>query len=255
MFSSRSPAQVRRGTAFNCRGRAAPAASPQICTGRERRRTLTRTTKERHLDAWLTALLEGLAELGGWRYLAAFIGMFCETSLFVGLIVPGDTIVLLTATAGHSVADWSSLVAAVVSGSLAGETLGFVIGRFFGPRLRVSRLGRRIGERHVLRAERWLGRRGGVAILISRFLPVMHALIPVTVGASHYPYRRFMAWTAPACVLWASIYVSVGQAAGSSYRRLAQDLHFAGWIVLGGIVVFFLVAWFARRLLHRLERP
>jgi membrane-associated protein len=185
----------------------------------------------------------------------AFLGMFCETSLFVGLIVPGDSIVLFTATAGRGAVDWVSLVAAVVSGSLAGETLGFVIGRFFGPRLLGSRLGRRIGERHMIRAERWLDRRGGLAILLSRFLPIMHALIPVTVGASHYPYRRFIAWTAPACLVWAAIYVSVGQAAGASYQALAQELHFAGWIVLGGVVVFFLVAWLARKALHRLERP
>jgi membrane protein DedA with SNARE-associated domain len=200
-------------------------------------------------------LLEHLADLGAWRYVVAFVGMFCETSLFVGLVVPGDTIVLFTATAGRGFGDWASLVLAVVSGSLLGETLGFVVGRFFGPRLRASRLGRRIGERHVLRAERWLEQRGGVAILLSRFLPVMHALIPVTVGASHYPYRRFLAWTAPACVVWAAIYVSVGQAAGASYQALAQELHFAGWLVLGGVVVFLLVAWGAKKLLHRLERP
>jgi membrane-associated protein len=184
----------------------------------------------------------------------AFIGMFSETSLFVGLVIPGDTIVLFTATAGRGALEWVLLVLAVVAGSLAGETLGFVIGRVFGPRLRASRLGQRIGERHVVRAEGWLDRRGGVAILLSRFLPVMHALIPVTVGASHYPYRRFLAWSAPACVVWAALYVSVGQAAGSSYRALARELHFAGWIVLGGVVVFFLAVWGVKRLLHRLER-
>ena len=74
--------------------------------------------------------------------------MFCETSLFVGLIVPGDSIVLFTATAGRGAGDWLLLVLVVVAGSLSGESLGFVIGRFFGPRLRASRLGRRIGERH-----------------------------------------------------------------------------------------------------------
>jgi membrane protein DedA with SNARE-associated domain len=180
--------------------------------------------------------------------------MFAETSLFIGLVIPGDTVVLFTATAGRGVVEWLLLVLAVVSGSLAGETLGFVIGRFFGPRLRMSRLGRRIGERQVVRAEAWLDRRGGVAILLSRFLPIMHALIPVTVGASHYPYRRFLAWTAPACVVWAALYVSVGQAAGASYKALAQELHSAGWIVLGGLVVFLGLIWLVKRLLHRLER-
>lgn len=189
--------------------------------------------------------------IGAWRYVVAFVGMFCETSLFVGLLVPGDTIVLFMATAGRGGVEWLLLLLAVVTGSLAGESVGFAIGRVFGPRLRASRLGRRLGERHVLRAERWLQRRGGVAILLSRFLPVMHALIPVTVGASHYPYRRFLAWSAPACVAWAALYVSVGQAAGSSYRALADELHFAGWIVLGGVLLFVAVVWLGKKLLTR----
>lgn len=162
---------------------------------------------------------------------------------------------LATATANRGLADWALLLLAVVSGSLAGESVGFVIGRFFGPRLRVSRLGRRIGERHVLRAERWIERRGGFAIFLSRFLPVMHALVPVTVGASRFPYLRFLRWTVPACVLWAAVYVTVGTLAGSSYRMLVEDFHFAGWIVLGGLVAFGVAVLLARRLLHRLERP
>ncbi len=162
---------------------------------------------------------------------------------------------LVTATANRGAGDWVLLLLVVVSGSLAGETLGFVIGRFFGPRLRMSRLGRRLGERQVLRAERWLERRGGVAILISRFLPVMHALVPVTVGATYYPYRRFVAWTVPACTVWAAVYVTVGTLAGSSYRALSGTLHSAGWIVLGGVVLFALLALLGRRLLHRIERP
>lgn len=181
--------------------------------------------------------------------------MFAETSLFLGLLVPGDTVVLLSASANRGWAEWALMLAAVVGGSLGGESVGFAIGRFFGPRLRVSRLGRRLGERHVLQAERWMERRGGVAIFLSRFLPIMHALMPVTAGAGRYPYRRFMAWTVPACVLWALLYVSVGTVAGSSYRRFVGDVHSIGWIVLAGIALFLVAIAVGKKLLHRAERP
>lgn len=206
------------------------------------------------MDAWLTAALEGLAALGAWRYIVAFIGMFCETSLFIGLVVPGDTIVLFTSAANKSLGQWLLLLVAVIAGSLAGESVGYAIGHWFGPRLRAGRLGRRIGEPQWRRADVWLERRGGFAIFLSRFLPVLHALVPVTVGASEYPYRRFIAWTAPACVLWALIYVTVGTLAGSSYRALSGTLHFASWLLLGALVVFLLVIAFGKRLLHRFER-
>jgi membrane-associated protein len=206
------------------------------------------------VDAYLTTLLESLAAIGAWRFLVAFLGIFAETSLFIGLIIPGDTIVLFTSTANRGWLDWLLLLLSVLAGSLAGESLGYLIGAWFGPRLRTSRLGTRIGERNWVRAELWVTRRGGLAIFLSRFLPILHALVPVTVGMSEYPYRRFIAWTAPACLVWGLIYVSVGTAAGTSYRSLSQDLHFAGWIILGGLVVFLLLVWGGKKLLHRLER-
>jgi membrane protein DedA with SNARE-associated domain len=206
------------------------------------------------VDAWLTTLLESLASLGAWRYAVAFIGMFCETSLFIGLLIPGDTIVLFTATANRGALEWFLLLIAVIIGSLTGESLGFAIGHWFGPRLRASRLGQRIGDRQWDRSERWIERRGGFAIFLSRFLPVLHALVPVTVGAGEYPYRRFLAWTAPACVLWALIYVSAGTAAGTSYRALSRTLHSASWLFFIGLIVFLLAIAFGRRLLHRFER-
>jgi membrane protein DedA with SNARE-associated domain len=206
------------------------------------------------VDSWLSAALAGLEAIGAWRYLVAFAGMFCETSLFIGLLVPGDTIVLITATANKGAGDWLLLLVAVITGSLTGESVGYALGAWFGDRVRASRLGQRIGEQHWLRAERWLNRRGGVAIFISRFLPVLHALVPVTVGAGDLPYRKFIAWTAPACTLWALIYVSVGTAAGSSYRALSGTLHFAGWLLLGAVVVFLVAIALGKRLLHRFAR-
>ncbi|MDH2442463.1 DedA family protein [Amnibacterium sp. CER49] len=206
------------------------------------------------MDAWLTGALEALAALGPWRYLVAAVGMFCETSLFIGLLVPGDTIVLFTSTANRGVLEWLLLLVSVVVGSLAGESVGFAIGRWFGPRLRRTRLGRRIGERQWERSERWIERRGGFAVFLSRFLPVLHALVPVTVGMSDFAYRRFLAWTAPACVLWALIYVTAGTAAGTSYRALSGELHSAAWIVLGAVVLFLVVIALGKRVLHRFER-
>lgn len=206
------------------------------------------------MDSWLTAALAGLEAIGAWRYLVAFLGMFCETSLLIGLVVPGDTIVLITATANRGAVDWLLLLVTVIAGSLAGESVGYALGAWFGDRLRAGRLGRRIGEQHWERAERWLDRRGGVAIFISRFLPVLHALVPVTVGAGDLPYRRFLAWTAPACTLWAMIYVSVGTAAGTGYRALSGTLHFASWILLGAMVLFLVAIALGKRLLHRFER-
>jgi membrane protein DedA with SNARE-associated domain len=187
------------------------------------------------------------------RILLAGIGIFCETSILIGLIVPGDTIVLVAATGTTDWIQYVALLLTAVVGALGGESIGFALGHYFGPKIRASRLGQRIGEKHWVRAENYLDRRGGIAVFISRFLPILHSLIPVTVGMSTMRYRKFIAWTAPACVIWALAYVSVGWAAAGSYRHLAARLHFAGYIFVAIVVVFLLVVVLVKKILERRE--
>jgi membrane-associated protein len=187
------------------------------------------------------------------RTLLAGVGIMLETSILVGLIVPGDTIVIVAATGVENVVQFVSLAVAVIVGALAGESIGFALGRYFGPRIRASRLGRRIGEPHWSRAENYLDHRGGIAVFVSRFLPVLHSIIPLTVGMSTMPYRRFMRWTVPACVLWALAYVSVGTVAAGSYRSLSEQLHYAGYVFVGIIVLFAVLVVVGKKVLARRE--
>ena len=188
------------------------------------------------------------------RTLLAGVAIMLETSILIGLIVPGDTIVLVAATAVSSPLEGVLLGVAVVIGALIGESIGFWIGRWLGPRIRASRLGARIGEKNWARSERYLQRRGGPAIFLSRFLPVLHSLVPLTVGMSGYAYRRFLAWTAPACILWATLYVSVAAAAAGTFRELADTVHFAGYIFVGVIVLFIILVFVGKKVIERMER-
>lgn len=120
------------------------------------------------------------------RTVLAGIAIMLETSVLIGLVVPGDTIVIVAATAVSSPWEGVILAIVVVVGALAGETVGFFLGRFLGPWIRRSRLGRWIGEDKWARSERYLQRRGGPAIFLSRFLPVLHSLVPLTVGMSGF---------------------------------------------------------------------
>src|SRR4029079_18206082 len=103
------------------------------------------------------------------RTLLAGLGILLETSVLIGLVVPGDTIVLVASTAVHGVGQYFALVFAVIAGALAGESIGFALGRWFGPHIQRSKLGRRIGEENWAGGQRYLDRRGGPAGFLSRF--------------------------------------------------------------------------------------
>jgi membrane-associated protein len=194
------------------------------------------------------------------RILLAGFAILLETSVLIGLIVPGDTVVIVasltTPDPTVSPGQYLGLIAAVVTGAIAGESIGFALGRYFGPKIRASRVGRRIGERNWVRAENYLDHRGGIAVFISRFLPVLHSLVPLTVGMSTMRYRKFIAWTLPACVIWATTYVTVGATAGGVTRTLiSQQLHYAGYVFVGILVVFLALVWVVKRLLFRAAEP
>jgi membrane protein DedA with SNARE-associated domain len=187
------------------------------------------------------------------RILLSGVGILLETSILVGLIVPGDTIVLVASTAVDGPAQYAGMLLAVVVGALSGESIGFALGRFFGPKIRDSRLGRRIGIGNWHRAEYYVDRRGGIAVFVSRFLPVLHSLVPLTVGMSTMRYRKFIAWTAPACLIWAVAYVTVGSVVAGGYRQLSNQLHFAGYLFVGVIALFAIGVLVVKKLIERSE--
>ena len=194
------------------------------------------------MNEFLAWFLGGVASVDPiLRIGLAGLAILLETSVLIGLVVPGDTIVLVAATGTEGTPEYLALILVVVVGALAGETIGYLLGRYFGPAIQHSRVGRWVGHKNWVAAERFLDHRGGWAVFISRFLPVLHSLVPLTAGIIGMRYARFIAWTAPACVLWASVYVTVGRSAALSFEAMSESLHFAGYIFVG-IILLFIVA-------------
>lgn len=195
----------------------------------------------RDLDPILRTLLAGLA-------------MVLETSVFVGLIIPGDTIALVASVGTEGPVEIISLMLTLVCGALIGESIGFFIGRWAGPKVRSSRLGQKLGEKNWRLADHYLGERGGGAVFLSRFLPVLHSLVPLSAGMAGMSYRRFLAWTASASVIWSMIVVGLGASAAAGYEELARNVKGAGYIFAGIAAIVIVIIWLLKKLLLRIER-
>lgn len=157
--------------------------------------------------------LEGLtASLGAWTYLLVPALAFLETGAFVGLLVPGETAVLV----GGVVAERGGvalvpLIGLVWLGAFGGDVVSFLIGRRLG-RPFLERHGRRlgIGEAQLLRVERFFSRFGGRTVLFARFVGVLRALTPFVAGASGYPLRRFVPFSVAGTFVWATTFSLIG---------------------------------------------
>ena len=186
-----------------------------------------------------------------WRDVIAGFAIMLETSFLVGLIIPGDTVVLTAGTMVHDWIDFAGLFIAVMIGSFLGESLGFYLGRVFGGRIRSSKLGLRIPEKVWHRADAFVESRGGLAIAMSRFLPVLHSVVPLTAGMTKMTYRTFITWTAGACAIWTSVYLGIGWFARGATAALEKDFKYGGAILIGIIVVFLIVVSLVKKRIEK----
>ncbi|WP_157181277.1 DedA family protein [Actinopolymorpha alba] len=164
-----------------------------------------------------------------------------ETSLFIGLVIPGDLVLLVAGTTATTPGRFVAILLAGLVGSLLGESIGYALGRRFGGRLRSSRLGQRLGEHRWVKAAETLERLGGRAILVARFVPFVHAMLPVIAGTMRYPFGRFIRWCTVAGVGWSALYAGAGALAGTQLDQIRGSLGLVGYAVVLGVGVLLAV--------------
>jgi membrane-associated protein len=195
----------------------------------------------------VAGVLQGLAGLNTTAlYVLAGLFTALESSVGIGLLIPGDSVVLLAGTTATTPHRFTALVAATTLGSLTGESVGYLLGRRYGPRLRTGRLGRRLGEDRWAAAEAFLRGRGGRAVAAARFVAVVHALVPVLAGTVGMSYRRLVGWGAVGAAAWSLLYVAVGAVAGASWRHYSDQMGLAGLAMLGAALAVVLAVRAAR---------
>lgn len=151
-----------------------------------------------------TAMVEHLIATPAWlALLVVFALPALESSAFLGFVFPGEMAVLLGGVAaGQGHIPLAAVLAAGVVGAVAGDAVGYVVGRRWGRRILDSTLGRFVKAEHLDRAERALGRRGGWAVFGGRFTVALRVLIPGLAGMARMPYRRFAVANVAGAGLW-----------------------------------------------------
>jgi membrane-associated protein len=159
----------------------------------------------------VTAFVDRLSSFDEWAVLlSTYLSTAVEMTFLVGLLVPGESVVMLAGSLPDGPAGVALAVAAGTAGGLTGQILGYAVGRVFGSRLRHTRLGRRIGAERFDRAEAYLRERGAPALVAVRFVAVIHAVVPIAAGVARMPFGRFLLWSALGTTLWVGAFTGLG---------------------------------------------
>jgi membrane protein DedA with SNARE-associated domain len=189
--------------------------------------------------------------LGGWTYLVVGVLAFLETGAFVGLVAPGETAVIVGGVvAGQGEISLWVLIAIVWTCAVAGDVTSYTAGRKLG-RAWLLRHGDRlkITEPRLKQVEQFFERRGGITILIGRFIGFVRALAPFIAGTSGMPLRRFLPYDILGAGAWAATFSTLGFVFWHSFDKLTTYVS-RGLFAFGTVVALVV----ALVLLVRLQR-
>jgi membrane protein DedA with SNARE-associated domain len=173
--------------------------------------------------------------------------VFVEDALFVGFVVPGETVAVLggvAASLGH--VSLPVMMVVVVGAAIIGDTVGYEVGRLFGTRILRSRPLARRGER-IDAARGQLARRGGSAVFFGRFVAFFRATMPALAGTAGMRYRKFLAFNAAGGLVWGIGVVLLGYLAGDSYSTIEQTYGRVTALIAAAVIVIAVVVWRIRR--------
>ena len=191
----------------------------------------------------LDRLVELASSLGDWLYLIIGALAFAEAAIMLGFVIPGETALLAGGVlAAEGVLDIRVMFVVAVLCAIAGDSVGYEVGKVLGPRLESSWIGRRVGAQRWETAQRFLDDHGGKSVFLGRGVALLRALVPGLAGMSGMKYRRFLGWNALGGLVWGGGCVLLGYFFAKSIRRVEQYLSYGGF-VLFVLVVFGFIGW------------
>ena len=168
-----------------------------------------------HIDKHL---IEVIQQYGFWTYLILFLIIFCETGLVVTPFLPGDS--LLFAAGALAAVDTTGtlnvwlLFVLLAAAAIAGDTVNYFIGRFFGHKVFEWNLPF-VKKEYLDRTHQFFEKYGGKTIILARFVPIVRTFAPFVAGVGNMTYSRFITYNIIGGLTWIALFVFGGYLIGN----------------------------------------
>jgi membrane-associated protein len=154
-----------------------------------------------------------------------FAIVFAESGLLFGFFLPGDSL-LFTAglLASRGVLNFPVIAIGCAVAAIAGDQVGYVIGRKAGPALFKRPDSRFFHQKNVDRARAYFEKNGPRTIILARFIPVIRTFAPVVAGVGQMDYQKFVTYNVVGGILWGSGVTTAGYVLGESIPDIDRYL-------------------------------
>jgi membrane-associated protein len=177
---------------------------------------------------------EGLKELiraGGAPLICTIV--FVETGFFVGFFLPGDSLLVtagILSAGGVIPLKW--LLLPVMLCAIAGDQIGYWIGRAAGSALYRREDSLFFRRSHLQRAHDFYEKYGGRAVILARFVPIVRTFCPPVAGAARIPYSRYLLFDCMGGVLWIGTMILSGYSLARFVPNIGQRIHYVILVVI-----------------------
>jgi undecaprenyl-diphosphatase len=184
-----------------------------------------------------------------YGYILVFLGVFLENSAMLGLVVPGETILIIAAfyaAQGELNIVYIMIVAFV--GAVMGDNVGYYIGRRGGHPF-IKKYGKYflIHEKRLIATERYFEKHGGKTIFIARFTSFLRALAALTAGVCRMEYRLFFWYDLSGAIIWSVVISLLGYFLGDNWPVLSKIIDRIGLGILIAVIAVIAVGVLIRR--------
>lgn len=185
-----------------------------------------------HLDRHLTELV---SQYGAWTYGILFGIIFAETGFVVTPFLPGDSLLFAAgAIAALGPLDPFTLALLLILAAVAGNFVNYQVGRWVGPRAFSGEV-KWLRKDYLDRTHAFFEKHGVVAVILTRFAPILRTFAPFVAGIGRMSYGRFMLYNTIGATLWVSLFVG----AGYFFGNIPQVKHNFSLVILGIVAVSF----------------
>lgn len=136
-------------------------------------------------------------------YLGVAAIVFAESGLFIGFILPGDSL-LFTAgfLASQGFLNPLILIAIVFPAAVLGDNFGYAFGRRVGPKIFTREDSLLFHKENLERARMFYEHYGAKTVVLARFLPIIRTFAPILAGVGKMRYATFFAYNVIGAALW-----------------------------------------------------
>ena len=183
--------------------------------------------------------VQGLIQWGGTLLVCLIV--FVETGLFVGFFLPGDSLLVTAGVfSAAGVLKIGELAPLVTLCAIAGDQMGYWIGRRAGHALYRREDSIFFKRRHLDRAHAFYEKYGGKTVILARFMPIVRTFCPPVAGAAEMRYARYLAFDVIGGCAWGGGLVLSGYFLGSVVPNIGQRIH---WVIAAVVILSLLPAF------------